>query len=98
MTSQPRRRNNSSAIHNTQKLQIKVKPNARKNELTLQADGNWVASITASPVDGKANQSLIRLLADHFGVPQRAVTIESGVTSRIKRVRIEGLADPEHNP
>ncbi|HMO13879.1 MAG TPA: DUF167 domain-containing protein [Pirellulaceae bacterium] len=72
-------------------LDVKVKPNARKNELIEQADGTWVASVTASPVDGKANEAVIRLLADHFRVPKRAVTIELGASSRRKRIRIDGI-------
>jgi uncharacterized protein (TIGR00251 family) len=72
-------------------ISVKVKPNARKNQLNSQPDGSWVVSVTASPVDGKANEAVIRLFADHFRVAKRAVVIESGLTSRQKRVRIDGI-------
>jgi hypothetical protein len=45
------------------RLEVKVKPNARRNALTVQEDGSWLAEITAPPVDGKANAALIALVA-----------------------------------
>ena len=44
--------------------------------------------IGAAPVDGAANEALIRFLAAEFGVSKSAVTIESGQTSRRKRLRV----------
>ncbi len=70
-------------------LQVKVKPNARENRLTESKDGVWVASIKALPVDGKANDALIELVAAHFKVRRRHVSIATGSTSRLKRLFIE---------
>ena len=69
---------------NSTRLEVKVKPNARRNALTVQEDGSWLAEITAPPVDGKANAALIALVAKHFGCPRRAVTVKSGAASRRK--------------
>jgi uncharacterized protein len=73
-------------------LSVKVKVNARTSELRALPDGSWVAAVTASPVDGKANDAVIRLLANHFRVPKSSISIESGLTSRQKRIRIEGVS------
>jgi uncharacterized protein (TIGR00251 family) len=70
-------------------LQVKVKPNARENRLTESKDGVWIASIKALPVDGKANDALIELVAAHFKVRRRQVSIATGSTSRLKRLFIE---------
>jgi uncharacterized protein (TIGR00251 family) len=70
-------------------LQVKVKPNARENRLTESKDGVWLASIKALPVDGKANEALIELVAGHFKVRRRQVSIAAGSTSRLKRLFIE---------
>jgi uncharacterized protein (TIGR00251 family) len=70
-------------------LQVKIKANARENRLTESKDGVWVASIKALPVDGKANEALIVLVADHFKVRRRQVSIATGSTSRLKRLFIE---------
>ncbi len=70
-------------------LQIKVKPNARVSALTAQADGSWLAEIKAPPIDGKANDELIRLIAEHFDCRKIQITIKSGSTGRLKRVVID---------
>ena len=44
--------------------------------------------LAAPPVEGKANAELLRFLSEAFGVPQRAVTLVRGETSRRKTVRI----------
>jgi len=48
--------------------------------------------LQAPPVDGKANEELIRFLADYFGVPRSAVSILSGQSGRDKCVLIAGAA------
>jgi len=70
-------------------IQVKVKPNARVSRLEETAEGVWLAQIKAPPIDGKANQELIELIAGHFGCPKMAVSIKSGASGRMKLVRIE---------
>jgi uncharacterized protein (TIGR00251 family) len=65
-----------------------VKPNARVSALEAQADGTWLARIHAPPVDGKANEELIRLVAKHFGVRRAEVTIKSGASARLKLLQL----------
>ena len=69
-------------------LQIKVKPNARVSSLTQEPDGTWTARVKAPPVDGKANDELVRLVAAHFGCSKSAVTIRTGASARLKRVEV----------
>jgi hypothetical protein len=47
--------------------------------------------LAAPPVDGAANDELIRFLAERLSVPRSAVTIAAGHTSRRKTVRIAGI-------
>lgn len=70
-------------------LQIKVKPRARKSELARTGDGTWVARLKAPPVDGKANEELVGLVADRFNCRKSDVTIKSGASGRTKLVRVE---------
>jgi uncharacterized protein YggU (UPF0235/DUF167 family) len=69
-------------------LQVKAKPNARTASLTRQADGTWLARLTAPPVDGKANAELVALVARAFGCPKSQVVVRSGAGSRLKRVQV----------
>jgi uncharacterized protein len=70
-------------------IQVKVKPNARTSRLDEAADGSFVARVTAPPVDGKANDELLRLVAERFGVRKAQVSIRSGAGARTKRVQID---------
>jgi uncharacterized protein YggU (UPF0235/DUF167 family) len=70
-------------------MRITVKPNARESSLVEQDDGTWLAKVGARPVEGEANEALLRLVAEHFGVPRSRVAIRSGHRSRFKTVVVE---------
>lgn len=65
-------------------------PRASRSEIVGEHDGDLKVRISAPPVDGAANEEVVRLLAKSFGVAKSSVTIVSGETSKTKRVRIEG--------
>ena len=70
-------------------IQVKVKPNARVSTLAQAQDGAWLAQLKAAPIEGKANEELIGLIASHFGCRKSAVSIKSGASGRTKWVRVE---------
>ena len=70
---------------------VRAQPRATKSALAGEVEGALKIKIAAPPVDGAANEELIRLLAKLFDVPRRAITILSGATAKIKIVRIHGL-------
>lgn len=70
-------------------IRVKVKPNARDCAFEPMSDGTWIARVKAPPVDGKANDELVRLVAQHFGVTRARVSIRSGASGRMKLVQIE---------
>jgi len=72
-------------------LSIRIQPRASKSGLTLRENGGIKIRLTAPPVDGAANEALIRFLADCFSVSKSRVGIVSGHASRDKLVRIEGI-------
>ena len=73
----------------TMLIRVKVKPNARLSALEQSDDGEWLAYLKAAPVDGRANQELIALVADRFKCRKSSVSIKSGASGRLKLVRIE---------
>ena len=73
----------------TRIIQIKVKPNSRASLLEQREDGTWLAQIKSPPVDGKANEELLGLVAKHFGCRKSDVSIKSGGSSRTKLIQIE---------
>jgi uncharacterized protein (TIGR00251 family) len=70
-------------------IQVKVKPNARVSVLEQQADGSWLAQLKSPPVDGKANEELIALVAKQFGKRKAQVSIRSGASGRMKLVQVD---------
>lgn len=73
-------------------LSVRVQPRASKNGISLQPDGSVKVRLTAPPVDGAANEALVRFLAETFSVARSSVGIVSGHTGRNKIVRIAGVS------
>ncbi len=70
-------------------VSVRVKPGSRKGPLVeIGGDGTLTVYVREAAVDGKATAAVIRLLAEHFGVPRTHVELVSGATSRAKRFRI----------
>jgi uncharacterized protein (TIGR00251 family) len=76
-------------------LAIKVQPRARKNAVVGTLGDVLKVSLTAPPVDGKANEACIEFFAKLLKVPRSSVTIAAGQTSRNKVIRIVGLTAEE---
>ncbi len=76
-------------------LSLHVQPGAKRTEVQgLHGDALKIR-LAAPPIEGRANQELVRFLANCFQVPQRDVGLLSGESSRQKRFRIVGSAiDP----
>lgn len=74
------------------KISVKVKPGSKKEGIERVDDTNFIAHVKAPPVEGKANDALVRLLSDYFGVPKSKILIIKGTTSKYKLVEIEGRA------
>ena len=70
---------------------VKVVPRASRSELVGEQDGSLRVRIAAPPVDGAANEELIRLLARKLEVKPSAVTIVSGLGSQTKRITVTGI-------
>ncbi|MDZ7963406.1 MAG: DUF167 domain-containing protein [Nostoc sp. DedSLP03] len=68
---------------------IKVKPNSKQQKIEEQPDGSLTVYLKSPPVDGKANEELIKLLADKFDVPKSHIRIKSGFSSRQKLMEID---------
>ena len=70
-------------------IRVKVKPNARVSRLEQAKDGTWLAQVKSPPVDGKANDELLTLVATHFSRRRSQITLKSGGSGRLKRIEID---------
>jgi uncharacterized protein (TIGR00251 family) len=69
------------------KIQVKVKPSSKTEEVSREGD-SFIVKVKEPPKEGRANQAVIRLLAEHFSVPQSQVRILIGFRSRNKVVEV----------
>jgi hypothetical protein len=68
---------------------VKVKPNSKQQSIKEETDGSFTVNLKSPPVDGKANDELIRVLAEKFNVPKSKIRIKSGLSSRQKLIEID---------
>ena len=69
-------------------LIVKIKPGAFKDEIIIDGDDNWIIKIKEKPIDGAANDYLIKFLAKQFNRRKSEIIIEKGLSSRIKKIRL----------
>jgi len=72
------------------RISVKAKPNSREEKIEKLDDSSFVVSVKEPPVQGQANEAIIRALADYFNVSRSQVRIISGWISRQKILEIIG--------
>ncbi len=72
-------------------LRVRVTPRGGRDSLAGWQDGVLRVRLAAPPVEGRANEALVRFLAKTLGLPARAVRLTGGETSREKRFVIDGI-------
>lgn len=71
---------------------VRVVPRASRSEIVGAHDGALRVRLAAPPVDGAANEELVRTLARAFKVSRQAVRITAGTTAKLKQVRVTGVS------
>lgn len=79
----------------TTRLRVKVSPGAARTELTGRHGDAWKIRVAAAPERGRANDAVIRLLAERLRLPRRSLSVVSGHTARDKIVELHGLEPGE---
>ncbi|MFZ0284735.1 MAG: DUF167 domain-containing protein [Terriglobales bacterium] len=74
---------------------VKVQPRAKKNAIVGELGDALKISLTAAPVEGRANEACIELFANLLKVPRASVSIASGERGRRKVIRVAGLSADE---
>ena len=82
------------------RLAVKLTPGASADRIDgwdVDAEGRPVLKVRvrARPVEGEANEALVKLLAGTLGVPKSAVSVQRGGQSRTKIIEIMGLSEDE---
>ena len=77
------------------RVQVRVSPRAGRSEIVGRHGEAWKLRVSAPPVDGRANDATLALLAAALAVPPRDLTLLSGAASRDKVVEVQGLGRDE---
>ncbi len=72
-------------------IRVRVVPNSRKPYISNTAGGTYKVKVDAPARDNEANERLVEILADHFGVRKSSINIVKGAHSRDKSIEIAGL-------
>ncbi len=72
-------------------FQVRVVPRANKSEIVGVEGDALKVRLKAPPVEGKANEALVKFLAERLAVSKSQIEILSGHTSRTKVVRVRGI-------
>lgn len=77
------------------RLTVRVVPRASRTEIVSNINGVLKVRLKAPPVDGAANEELVRFLSKLFEVPKDCVEIKTGLASKTKVVAITSLEQPD---
>ena len=81
-----------SALPGGVRIAVQITPNAKKTEVIGVLDDALKLKLQAQPIEGKANEALVKFLAAALSVPRSAVTITHGHTNKRKLVEIRSAA------
>ncbi|MBC7320171.1 DUF167 domain-containing protein [bacterium] len=70
------------------KITVRVKPNSAKQNIRVE-DNIYIVSLNSPPLEGKANEELVEVLADYFNTSKSKIKIISGHKSKTKIVDIK---------
>ena len=73
------------------RVRLRVAPGASQAGVVGRHGDGWKVRVAAPPEGGRANEAIVRLLADTLAIPRDAVTLVSGLGTRDKVVELAGL-------
>lgn len=77
------------------RIRVRVSPGARREGLVGRHGDGWKVRVSAPPECGRANESVVRVLADALTLPRNGVRLVSGHGARDKIVELDGIEAPE---
>jgi len=77
------------------KIDVRITANAGRNEIVGWQGGRLKIKVKAPAVEGKANEELLRFLAERLQVRRREIGIERGETAKSKVIWVEGIDEAQ---
>ncbi len=79
----------------TCRIKVHLTPRATRSEVGEWQEDVLRVRVAAPPVDGRANEALIELLAKRLGIPKTSLHLVGGAKARDKLIEVTGLTEPE---
>src|SRR3990172_173214 len=79
----------------TARIAVRIVPRASRETVVGMRGGALLVRVTAAPGGGGANEAPLRLVAKRLRVARGTVQIVSGLTSKVKVIEVDGLAEAE---
>jgi uncharacterized protein len=79
----------------TCRIQVRLTPRAARNEVIGWQGDILRVRVNAPPVDGRANEALIELLARRLSTPETSLRLVQGTKARNKVIEVVGLTEEE---
>jgi hypothetical protein len=76
-------------------VRLSVSPGARRSEVVGRHGDGWKVRVAAPPERGRANEAVLKLLAERLDLPRRSLSLVSGHHGRDKVVRMAGISAAE---
>jgi uncharacterized protein len=73
-------------------LEVRVTARAGRDAVDGWSEGRLCVRVTAPPIDGRANEAVLRLLARALGIRRNSVSLVAGTASRVKRITVDGMS------
>jgi uncharacterized protein len=77
------------------RVRLRISPGAARSAVVGRHGDGWKVRVAASPEGGRANEAIVRLLAERLELPRRSVAVVSGHTGRDKIVELTGIDEDE---
>ena len=77
------------------RLRLRVSPGARRTHVVGRHGDAWKVRVAVPPEGGRANEAVVRLVAETLSLPRDAVTLVSGHGARDKIIQLAGLDQTE---
>ena len=77
------------------RINVRVYPKSSRNSVSWSDEGTLTVRVTAAPENGKANDAVVKLLADRLGIPRSGVRMLKGQRTRNKVLCFEGFTSED---
>ena len=76
-------------VQGAMKISIRVKPNSKENQVEEKGPNQLLVKVKAPPQENRANQEVIKTLAEYFDIPKSRILIVAGLRSKQKVVELK---------